>query len=266
VEPLYLNMYIFIFRHFERLSKDVANIVEKSALPAPPAPRIQLRQATPTQTQEQIAKYLSKNTWDTGGGEWKTGLESAIKAMGVHGVNVAQLWGDTRRDYIQLLLGNTLSLDGMAALNNDKNLAFRDSYFNDEWNKRGHANKISDMTINILKQLADFESGKDTIDFEAALRKKDTLLKEINRFAANRDEEKLKSLKDLLEGSEERLEVLFTWVGNNYLTDTAKKEVIKKVNELAAWNKKTGQFLLALQTASDERSEVYISGEYLMMA
>ena len=218
------------------MSNVVSDIIKERKSSTPRRKRIKPRIS-------KVKAFLPRVVWLAGGAALKKSLENGIAKMGVEGVNIAELFDNTRNDYIELLLGNTLSLDGAAALNNANNLAHRDTFFNDEWNRRGVASNMFDKTVDIIQQLTDWELQKDEVDFEAALTKKDTLIEKISAIEFEQDQEEKEGIEEDITNSEERIAILFSWLQSKYLTDDAREDVVKKLNELAAWNKKAGTFL-----------------------
>ena len=101
----------------------------------------------------------------------KTG--NAIQAISTDGASVAKVFGDARRDYIDLLNAATLSLDGMAALNQANNLAFRDKAFENEVKRSEQASSWMQFIIDYTQKLVALE---DKMNNRESLQKKDALL------------------------------------------------------------------------------------------
>ena len=203
------------------MSNVVSDIIKERKSSTPRRKRIKPRIS-------KVKAFLPRVVWLAGGAALKKSLENGIAKMGVEGVNIAELFDNTRNDYIELLLGNTLSLDGAAALNNANNLAHRDTFFNDEWNRRGVASNMFDKTVDIIQQLTDWELQKDEVDFEAALTKKDTLIEKISAIEFEQDQEEKEGIEEDITNSEERIAILFSWLQSKYLTDDAREDVVKK--------------------------------------
>ena len=89
----------------------------------------------------------------------KTG--EAITAISTDGASVAKVFGDARRDYIELLNAVTLSLDGMAALNQANNHAFRDKAFDNELWRHDKAASWLDFIVDFVNNAATLQEGTD---------------------------------------------------------------------------------------------------------
>ena len=104
--------------------------------------------------------------------------DEKITGAQTNGASVAQIYGDTRRDYIELLNANTLSLDGMAALNNANNDALRSALREEAWQKHEHVQWIMDksleMTNSLLESLRDQIVTRIADAVEATEKAKDT--------------------------------------------------------------------------------------------
>ena len=89
----------------------------------------------------------------------KTG--EAITAISTDGASVAKVFGDARRDYIELLNAVTLSLDGMAGINQANNLALRDKAFDNELWRHDKAASWLDFLVDLINKLATIEEAAD---------------------------------------------------------------------------------------------------------
>ena len=101
----------------------------------------------------------------------KTG--DAIQAISTDGASVAKVFGDARRDYIDLFNAATLSLDGMAALNQANNHAFRDKAFDNEVMRSQQATSWMQFIIDYTQKLVALE---DKMNNRESLQKKKALL------------------------------------------------------------------------------------------
>ena len=107
----------------------------------------------------------------------KTG--NAIQAVSTDGASVAKVFSDARRDYIELLNAVTLSLDGMAGLNQANNQAFRDgAYQNEVWRHE----QATDWLSFYFDYIQTLVAAKEDYDHRAQLDKKKQLLNRIDNF------------------------------------------------------------------------------------
>ena len=185
--------------------------------------------STPT-----VSRFLTIKGWESGGGQVLKDLKTVTGGLEAGGI-LPEMAADARRDYVQLLLGNTYSLDGQAAINQANNLAFRDTEFADDWEKHNNAKGMGKFIFDLGKQYIDlFAAFQDQKTVTAAARR-DILLEKMNKLKKEKRDRVLKTLDADIKTVEQRKSEIFNTITEKRFSDPVRDTLIKDKLKLEDW-------------------------------
>ena len=180
-------------------------------------------------------------------------LKKMTTGMASGGI-LPDLAGDARRDYVQLLLGNTYSLDNQAAINNANNLAFRDTEFTDDWAKKGAGSSRVKLFVDLAKQYMDIFTARQNEQTKAAAARRDILLEKINGLKEEKRVRLFARLDADIQTVWGKSNEIEKTLANRFWTDATSKKLQDEKNKLDAW-------LLEAQKARDKFVDGSLSTE-----
>ena len=192
--------------------------------------------------QRKISAYLTQKVWNQGGEKQQESLESAIAAMGSEGTSVAQLFGDARRDYVQLFLANTYSLDNQAAINSDRNLAFRETSFTDQWNRHQGAWEVADKTFDMTKYVLETANDKNRVDVETSNAKKSAATERLRQRLRDAHSEQVNNFKQDVKTADERRRKISDLLRERKVGDNEIKAAKTRREKLKSWRIAANKF------------------------
>ena len=184
-----------------------------------------------------VSPYMTIKGWDSGGGEVLKDLKSVTGGLEAGGI-LPELAGDARRDYVQLLLGNTYSLDGQAAINNANNLAFRDTELADDWERHNNGVGKTKLIYDLAKQYIDlFTAFHDKKTVTAAARR-DILLEKMNNLKLEKRDRVFARLDADIKTVQQSKDEIQNTIDDKLVSDTVRDTLKRNKKKLEDWLKK----------------------------